>query len=360
MSRGFKLFGLALINILFMGLLAIKPVSASEDKSPNKVIEATKGDYIEKGAVMNAEMVFLRNDGLAIKESEASFIEYLVEDGQIVEKGDRLLSYRIPFDYIAVEEKKLALQLNKKNYDLELRRREAQIAENRSFLQEMDQTTIDAQILNLSIIKMEIAYEQFRDQSEKEIRALQEEIQDMELDSDPKYIYAPYDGMVETDDNISEDQQIGPNMELVRIYDVKSAVLVGSAAGANKLWYNLDVSASMVSSRQENKGKVYKGKVISIDSVLDNKASTGMVFIKLDDESLYSTISKANISADAVYLHNVFVLPLDAVNFNNEERFIYYYDETGDIHKQYITGRNNGLEMWVYDGLTEGQKIIVD
>ena len=68
-------------------------------------------------------------------------------------KGDRLLSYRIPFDYIAVEEKKLALQLNKKNYDLELRRREAQIAENRSFLQEMDQTTIDAQILNLSIIK---------------------------------------------------------------------------------------------------------------------------------------------------------------------------------------------------------------
>ena len=159
---------------------------------------------------------------------------------------------------------------------------------------------------------------------------------------------------------ISEDQQIGPNMELVRIYDVKSAVLVGSAAGANKLWYNLDVSASMVSSRQENKGKVYKGKVISIDSVLDNKASTGMVFIKLDDESLYSTISKANISADAVYLHNVFVLPLDAVNFNNEERFIYYYDETGDIHKQYITGRNNGLEMWVYDGLTEGQKIIVD
>ena len=43
----------------------------------------------------------------------------------------------------------------------------------------------------------------------------------MELDSDPKYIYAPYDGMVETDDNISEDQQIGPNMELVRIYDLK-------------------------------------------------------------------------------------------------------------------------------------------
>ena len=57
-----------------------------------------------------------------------------------------------------------------------------------------------------------------------------------------------------------------------------------------------------------------------------------MIFIKLDDESLYSNISKANITADAVHVH-MYLLPLKAVNFNNEERYIYYLDETGDIHK---------------------------
>ena len=369
MSKGYKILGLAIVSFLFIALFTFRPVSASEEvtlkdtvnKSSYKTIEAVRGDYTEKGAVMNAELTFLRNDGLAIKESEGTFIEYLVTDGQMVKKGDELLSYRIPFDSIAVEEKKLALELNQKSYEAELMRRETEIADNRNSLMMKDHTTIEAQILNLRITKLEIGYDQFKYQGEKNIEAMNETIEEMKLSSEIKYIYAPYDGVVyNLDERLIEDQSINPYMELIRIYDIQSAVLYAQEVGANKLWYNQEVSVSMVSNRQENKGITYPGKVISMDSVLDNKANTGMIFIKLDDESLYSNISKANITADAVHVHDVFVLPLKAVNFNNEERYIYYLDETGDIHKQYITGRNNGVDMWVYEGLTEGQKIIVD
>lgn len=368
MSKGFKVLGLMTINILFIALFTFRPANASEEvvlqntkpEASYKTINATRGDYMEKGAVMNAELTFLVNDSLAIKEADGIFIEYLVSDDQLVEKGDKLLSYQIPFDFIAIEEKKLALDQTMESYKTNIKKREAEIAENRESLQRMDQATIEAQSFRLRITKMEISYDQFKYQSEMNINALKETIKEMELNSEIKHVYAPYDGIVSTNDRIIEDTSINPYMELVRIYDVKSAVLAASATGANKLWYNQEVSVTMISNRQENKGVSYPGKVISMDSVLDNKANTGIIFIKLEDESLYYTISSANITADAVYLHDVFVLPLKAVHFNNEERYIYYLDETGDIHKHYITGRNNGVEMWVYDGLNESQKIIVD
>ena len=368
MSKGFKVLGLIAINVLFIALFTFKPVNASEEPtlqdahtdSSYKTIEVIKGDYTEKGGVMNAELIYLVNDSLTIKEAEGTFIEYLVSDGQIVENGDELFSYRIPFDSIAVEEKKIGLEQSRRSYEEELSRRESEMAENRMALESMDQTTIEAQSFRLKVTKMEIGYDQFKHQGQANIKALEEAIDEMELSSEIKYVYAPYDGIVSTDDRIIEDIAINPKMELIRIFDIKSAALVAPASGANKLWYNQEVSVTMISTRQENKETSYPGRIVSIDSVLDNKANTGMIFIKLDDESLYSTISKANITADAVYLHDVFVIPLDAVNLNNEERYIYYLDGTGEIHKQYITGRNNGVEMWVYDGLTEDQKIVVD
>ena len=30
------------------------------------------------------------------------------------------------------------------------------------------------------------------------------------------------------------------------------------------------------------------------------------------------------------------------------------------MRKQYITGRDNGVEMWIYNGLEVGQQIIAD
>lgn len=367
MSKEFKLLGLIIITIFCIAPFTFISVNASEDivedaknKSSYTTVEVVKGDYIEKGAVMDAELTFLRSDGIAIKEGEGTFIEYLVNNGQSVLEGDALLSYSVWYDYIAVEEKKFALEQAIKSYEADLGRREAEIAENISIWQNMDQTTIDAQSFRLKITKLEVGYDQFKFQGEKNIKAMQESIDDMESNAEIKYLYAPYDGIVITDDKIVEDTSINQYMELLRIYDTKSAVLAASAAKANKLWYNQEVSVTMISSKQENRGTSYKGKVISTDSVLDNKASTGRIFIKLEDESLYSTISKANITADAIYLQDVFLIPLKAVHFNNEERYIYYLDDSGDMHKQYITGRHNGVDMWVYDGLTVGQKIVVD
>lgn len=367
MFRGLKKAGYLTISILFISLLTFQIVNADEDHiqdtNPSdtfNTIELKLGDYNEKGAVNNAELVFLRNDVLSIKEAEGTFIEYLVSNNEIVEKGQALLSYRIPYDHIGVEEKKLSLVQNQKSYEEDLRNREAEIAAQRSLLQSMEQKSIEAQTLRLKITKLEIDYERFKYQSRKSIDNLKKTIADMEAASQIQYIYAPYDGWVFTDDRIKEDQPINSRMELIRIYDINSAVLAAPAAGANKIWYNQEVSITRISNRQENRSSVYKGKVIAADSVLDNKASTGMIYIALEDRELYSTISKANVSADSVMVKNVFVIPLKAVKFFNEERYINYLDEAGVIHKQYITGRDNGVEMWVYNGLSEGQKIIVD
>jgi hypothetical protein len=72
------------------------------------------------------------------------------------------------------------------------------------------------------------------------------------------------------------------------------------------------------------------------------------------------TIQMANISAAAVTVEQVPIIPLKAVKTENDRKYVYQKDSDGSLRRQYITGRDNGTDMWVYSGLSAGQNIVVD
>ncbi|HWT27066.1 MAG TPA: hypothetical protein VN131_03935 [Mobilitalea sp.] len=328
--------------------------SGEAGKTSYKTVEVKRADYTEKSTLKNVQPMFLRNDALFMDKQQATFEEYLVKNGQSVKKGDPLLSYQIPSDSISLEENKLKLRNFESDYQVELDKRKAAIDENNKLLETMKSGTPEAQILSINIQKMEIELEQYKYQTFKSLNDLNTTIKDLEVAQELQYVSAPYDGIVTTDSKVKPGIALTPQMELIHIYDTGSAVLGSKVMSTSKLWYGLNVSIK--SSNNSN----LQGTVIAADSLLNGKASTGMVYIQLADKNLTTSIQRADVTADTVAVKNVIVIPINAVKSANETNYVNLLDDSGQLRRQYITGRSNGTDMWVYNGLSEGQKIVTE
>lgn len=358
MFKNDRAFGAIVAFILSVSLSASQLAHAATEYN---TIEVKTEDYIEKGGVQNAEVILPRNDSLAISDPQGTFIEYLVTNGQTVKKGDPLASYQLPGDKITLDEMKLKLEKDKNTFQRESEKKEADIAENQDKLLAMNSNSIEAQILELNIQKMQIGYEQYVYQTQKALEELNASIQELESAiTDLRYIYAPYDGLVYTSDEIKAGEILNPGIPIINIADINSAILAAKVSGVNKLWYGLEVSITGISNRQADTSKVFKGIIAAEDKLLNGKASTGMVYIKiLGDDNLLSPGQKANITTDAVIVKNVTVIPSNAVQ-NDDMDYVYTIDKNNELRKQYISGRDNGASFWVYNGLLEGQQIVIE
>lgn len=368
MSKDHRII-IGLFITVFVLLITTQIVQASfneeqDSTNPTKEyhsIEVKQADYIEKSALKDSEWICLRTDSLTIDNIEGNLVEYLVVNGQEVTKGEPLLSYQLSTDKIAIEQNLLLLKNSEITFQEEILRREGTIAKSSESLNSFDKdATIEAEILRLTIRKMEIELEQYKTQTRNNINELKKAVKELEDNLELQYIYAPYDGFIGIEKELEIGTKLNSFIEVMRIYDTKSAVLRVAASGINKLRYNMEVNVTGIIDRKEDTSKIYKGRIISIDSVLDNIAKTGMIYIQLEEDNLLFSIPRANVITDAVNVKDVLVIPLSVVEVNREDRFVYVEDDKGVIRKQYITGRNNGIDMWVYNGLTKGQRIIVE
>lgn len=336
----------------------------SEDstrKDAYQIFEVQSGDYIEKSALKNVELQYLRNDILTIDKSEGTFVQYLVSSGQQVKEGDPLVTYQIPSDNIGITEKKFLLEQNESAYEDNLLQRENEINENKQKMNSMENSSIEAQILQLNIRKMEIAYEQYKYQTLKGMKDLRTAIEELEAEMELQFIYAPYDGEVYIDDKMKEGTKINQDTGLIYMNDIKSAVLGASVNEISKLWYQMDVSVTGIYNMKEDTTNIHPGKILAVDSLFNGKANTGMIYIGLEDkDDILSTMHKANITANCVTVEQVIVIPVSVVKNEKDMRYVYILDKDGVVRKQYITGRDNGSDMWVYSGLSEGQQIVVE
>ncbi|WOO38273.1 hypothetical protein R2R35_07160 [Anaerocolumna sp. AGMB13020] len=322
--------------------------------------EVVIGNYEEKGTLKNLEWKFLRYDSLSIPYPNGTFVNYLVEEGQEVKKGEKLLSYRLPFDPIGLEEKELKLKQNLEAYELASRQREAEINESEKRLKILEQGTYDEKIAKLNLEKQKLSFQQYCYQTEKALDIQKEDINTIKANEELQYLYAPYDGIIHKGDGVSEAMEIDNRKVLLTILDKKSAVLGTEVSGNESLWFDMKVSVTGITNRKEDKDNLHTGRVLSSDSLFEGKITTGMLYVAVDDPELMNTIQMANISAAAVAVEQVPIIPIKAVKTENDRKFVYQKDSDGSLRRQYITGRDNGTDMWVYSGLSAGQNIVVD
>jgi multidrug efflux pump subunit AcrA (membrane-fusion protein) len=335
----------------------------TKEKSNLKTVKVQIGDFIEKSSLKNMELMPLKGANLSISEPEGNLVKFMVNWGEIVKKDQPLMSYTIPVDELVLEEKEMMLKKNEENFKKASEQKELDIAENLSKLMTMNGSSLEAQILKLNIQKMQISYEQYIYQTQKGIDKQRKELEELEANKELKYIKAPYDGIIYGFDNRMEKGTIlDPGMDLIYIADINSAVLQAESAGVTNMWYNLDVTINPINDKKENTAKSFKGKVIAIDTLLNGEAKTGMIYIKPESltEEMASPGQRANITANAIEVKNVLIIPSTAVKADKGLKYVYILDSDGEVRKQYISGRDNGAETWVYNGLSEGQEIVIE
>lgn len=359
----FKVVGIMAVVSLFTSQItyASQTIKSVTNKAEGlKTIEVTYGDYIENGTLKNLELNFPRRDELFIEEPEGTFIEYLVTDGQIVKKGDPLVAYTIPSDSIGVEENTLKLEQSVRSYEMQSEQKRIAIEDKYEQWNAMDGGTVEAQMLEINIRKMELEYEQYEYDTQKSLEDMKTNIKELEEALEIQYINAPYDGVVRTVNWMREGFPLDRSLKLLDIYDANSAILASKATNLNKLWYDMELSVTPTSNRSQTKSDTVKGRVVGADSLFNSKVTTEMVYVQLEDPSQLLTVQRADIATELVRVENVILIPLTAVTTVNDISYVYIVDENGDMYKQYITGRNNGVEMWVYSGLLAGQKIVAE
>lgn len=365
MCRNDKLLAI-LICITLVTLFAAQQIAGAKvNNSENtnqegkyNTVEVKRGLYVETFHSSEAKWMYLRTDTLTIKTSRGTFDRYLVSDQQTVKKGEALLSYRIPYDSITLEEKQKNYKREEEAFSRQKKQRETLIEQEKEKRKSSQGTSLEGEILELGIQKKEAEYKQYLFQTEKKLRELKEEIKEVQSAGELQYLYAPYDGVIGLKTMLKEGASIDKEDVLLSIYDPESLVL-GIKDKENKLRYNTKVSVTGIGSSKADIQRIYEGKVIAEDSVLNHRAELGITYIKVENMGPVTDLGKVDISAELVRVEDVRIIPSGVVKKEDGINYVYVLED-GEERKQYITGRNNKTDMWVYDGLLEGQCIIAE
>lgn len=365
MYRNDKLLAI-LLCITFITLFAARQIAGakvnnSENIDPEgkyNTVTVKLGDYVETFHSSDAGWMYLRTDTLKIKDSLGTFDRYLVSEQQTVKKGEALLSYRIPYDSITLEEKQNNYKREEEAFFRQKKQRKTLIEQEKEKRKAAQGTPLDAEILELGIQKLEAEYKQYIFQAEKKLKELKEEIEEVQASGELQYLYAPYDGIIGLKTVLKEGASIDKGDELFSIYDPESLVL-GIKDKENKLRYNTKVSVTGIKSSKVDTQRIYEGKVIAEDSLLNHRAELGITYIKVENMGPVTALGKVDISAELVRVEDVWIIPSGVVKKEDGINYVYVLED-GEERKQYITGRSNKTDMWVYDGLLEGQCIIAE
>lgn len=375
MFKGHKHWRVILVFIVLISLWSSQYAYATQNesrdnsvKSKPKTVKAYIGDYTEVSSLKNMGLTALKYADLRIKEAEGNLVEVLVQRGQFVKKDQPLISYTIPVDELILEEKEILMKKSEESFKEACEQKERDIAENLSKIMTMDGSSIETQILRLNIQKMQLSYEQYVYQTQKSLDKQREELEKQKADKELKYVLAPFDGFVfQIDTQMKKGTILNSGTVVASIMDINSIVLQADSAGVANMWYNLDVEIYPIFNRREDVENRFKGKVVAIDSLLNGEAKTGKIYIRSDSltEKMGVYGINANILADGVRVKNVLLIPSEAVKTEDIRavktlKYVYIIDANGEERKQYISGRDNGVETWVYNGLSEGQEIVIE
>ncbi|MCI8799303.1 efflux RND transporter periplasmic adaptor subunit [Acetatifactor muris] len=289
------------------------------------------------------------------EDSIARFREILVKKGEEVREGDAIATFDIEVSRADREEMTLSLARETEALRLGREDRLSAIEEAREDAEGLRDHEL--RIAQLKIEKMETEYEQFVYQSEREIARLQKSLEELEEKAGNDTLFAPFDGVIDSVTFYNPGDLMTADNILVTMHATDRFYLAADN-GADALRYNMDV---VVEAGKKNERKTYVGKVVAVPAVLPASVPGTVALIEL-----YEEISQEDLKTSLQYQYNseelqgVLLLDRSAVDSEEGKSYVYVLEEDM-VQKRYIVpGLTNMKEIWILDGLTEGQTVIAD
>lgn len=357
---------LALISVMTLLLTACKEKDASDEllegslKAPEqgnyKTDTVERGDYIIEGKCL-AELCFPNVAPLSPESENSRLRELLVSEGDEVKAGQVLVNLSVEGSEAELEEKRVVLQNAREDKNRETENKRSEIERAEAALSGL--SGIDAELKNFELQALRENYNAYLRETEYQIARLEEELRTMEERLGATQIVAPFDGKVQS---VSTDFHVGdkvnPGDTLVTVYDPNVYYLQVDDSEA-KLSYNMEVA---VEASRRDESAVYTGRVVSAGDSVSYKVKDNNTYIKLDtppdvDKLLGMSLS---VSAQTLRLEDVLLIDRKAL-YNDEKKNFVYLLEDGSLRKRYVAVGDRGKDqVWITDGLKEGQTIVLD
>lgn len=260
-------------------------------------------------------------------------------------------------DEVGLAAKEQALRRAQETYEAQRLKKQEAIQEQLDALS-LVQDRFEWEILKLTIERTQMALEQYCCEQERQIAQLQQELAEMKEKYSQTALIAPFDGVVTNIAYKQEGEHLSKNEELVTLCRTDGMLLrISNTNGYFRYGMAVEVAVGPAKSRT-----ILTGRVVAADDALPQSQRAGYAYIELDPfEGEYPQRGVApNISAATYYVEDVFVLPRRAVELESGKYYVSKLED-GVVRKRYVSVAVHGIsEVWVLQGIEEGETIIID
>ncbi len=353
-------------------LLSQELIAPSKINYETDIVE--KRDYV-RTSTDALSIYYPREAELFWDQSNTRLQELCVMKEQEVKKGDVLAVFETDVDLVRLEELGLQVERLQKTMEIEKTRRLNAIAEleedyaegklerDKRFEQgygdihteELNSYTTEIEELTLE--RMRLEYREYVYQTEWQINSLLMEMEDLREEAQDNKIVAPFDGFVKSVATVEEGERIDPGTLILTMYS-KEDMLLAAKDLSGYFRYNMDVS---VEAGKDKARETFSGKVVAATNILPWQYTEKMALVKLDEPVEEEVIKrKARYTIEVLRLNDVLLIDRHALEDENEDLFVYVLN--GDmVQKRYITmGDSTSDDVWILDGLSEGQLVITN
>lgn len=321
----------------------------TSEAAPYETVVAEPGDFV-KDAQGSASRIYLVKEDLSWEQSNTYYVETLVKQNDVVQAGDVLMRFEIKGSEAQMQT--LQLQIRRLREDLEAGKEE-RLEAMELHKEEMEKKgSYQRKLAGLELEGLLAEYDIFVFNMEQEIRDLQTEIADLEETLASCELKAPFDGVIQSVNKLSVGDLVVPGQVQVSMYATDRVLL--SAKGAGNLRYNMKVTIETGSAHEP----VYlKGLVVASPDVVPGELDQPLTLIELVGSSQNLT-NRIKYHCNANELEDVLVVDKSLVGKESGASFV-YVQENGTVQKRFLTvGLESSNQIWVLDGLSEGQVLV--
>lgn len=321
-------------------------------------------DKFKSGIAEIGEIVYEDLEYEAIMADEAENVEFLVEEGDKVKKGDVLVTYDVVNNEIEIAEFTRDVERMEKEYSAGYDSKKAEINMAEHELKKLTDKT-DIEIKKLELKKLKNSLDKYTETRETVLNARKELNQRIE-DNKASQVVADRDGYVIAINK--KDGNYYKNDNVVTISKKqKYHIEVEAHEDVTGLKYGSDVDIR-VEGGMNGKDVTMKGKVIAAPNILNADYTYNPARVEIIDEPEGVDWSKPiKVLYEGINIDDALLVPVDAVmteksnggTYIDETEYV-YISKDGVIYKSYLNIIDKNNEYYrVCDGVSEGDTLVL-
>ncbi len=319
---------------------------ADSDAVHYTVAEVRRGTF-EKTVSAQAKVVYPIRCNVYFEEAEeARFVEYAVKRGERVKAGDVLMRYRVKRDEAAYKQLELTLKRSEEDMRTEVRAREEAMAQLRREIS-LQRDNDEKQKLSIKLRIAQIELEQYKLQMTHSIDRQKQALEEAGRQTVCELI-APADGIAE-DIAYKREGALLSAGELLLCICSDEVMLLRVDDSTQSFRYDMPV---VISGAQQ---KEWTGRVVT-----SAKDGTGYAYIRMDEYTDGEAMRNLKVTASTVRLEDVLIVPRSALKIRNGKEYVTVLCG-GVPQTRFVTvGMMTAAQAWILDGVSEGDRLIVN